>query len=293
MDDTAVDYNPFSTIPPAELKGSTPEAYYAGAKDAITEAYGRAYDPNAVGYDLSHYNQPVNEQPVDEEPIKLQSSTAQTGVQSSDAGSSKYGDNNIDTSKALSSIYQNLLGAAEYFAKAKGRDKVYEDMKKGIREANYHDPYVHFDMYSTANPVADAQITYLKQQNSTDNLPKTADYNAYVAGLLTKQDNINRALETATRSASAEYSAINKANTEIANKQKLSDQQITSGNLARDAGMKMQLAQNEASRDMQKYQSIANAIREQRMRTDTELQKANQFAFSNAANALDDKYEKS
>ena len=130
MDDTVVD-NPFSTTPPAEFKGSTPEAYYAGAKDAITEAYGRAYDPNAVGYDLSHYNQPVNEQPVNEEPIKL-SSAAQTDAQSSNAGNSKYGDNNIDTSKALSSLYTTALGAAEYGAKAIYRRQVRDEMAKGI-----------------------------------------------------------------------------------------------------------------------------------------------------------------
>ena len=82
MDDTAMDYNPFYVVPPAELKGSTPEAYYAGAKDAITEAYGRAYDPNAIGYDLTHYgNQPVNEEPVEEEPIRVQSTTQSSRVQ--------------------------------------------------------------------------------------------------------------------------------------------------------------------------------------------------------------------
>ena len=292
MDDTVVDYNPFSTTPPAEFKGSTPEAYYAGAKDAITEAYGRAYDPNAVGYDLSHYNQPVNEQPVNEEPIKL-SSVAQTDVQSSNTGNSKYGDNNIDTSKALSSLYSTALGAAEYGAKATYRRKVRDDMAKGIRESYYSTPSVHLDMYSTANPVADAQISYLKQQNSVDNLPKTADYTAYLAGLLTKQDNINRALETATRSASAEYANINRANTEIANKQHISDQEVLNSNLARAAGMRMQLAQNKASYDMQTGQSIANAIREVRAKTDSNIAKANQFAFNNAATALDDKYERS
>lgn len=288
MDDTVVDYNPFSTTPLVELKGSTPEAYYAGAKDAITEAYGRDYDPNAIGYDLLHYNQPV-----DEEPVKLQSSVAQTGVQSSNAGDSKYGDNNIDTSKALSSLYTTLLGAAEYGAKARYRRKVRDDMEKGIRESYYGTPRVHFDMYSTANPAADAQISYLKQQNSVDNLPKNADYTAYLAGLLTKQDNINRALETATRSASAEYANVNKANTEIANKQHISDQEVLNSNLARAAGMRMQLAQNQASYDMQTGQSIANAIREVRAKTDSNIAKANQFAFNNAANALDDKYERS
>ena len=204
----------------------------------------------------------------------------------------KYGDNNIDTSRVLGDLYKKGLAAAEYAVKARYRKKVTDDMAKAIVDSNYHTPYVQYNMYSTANPKADAQIAYLQQQNRTDTIPRSADYVAQLAGQLTKQKNIYDALETATRSASAEYSAIDKANTEIANKQHIADQQIAAENLARDAGMRMELGQNKASYDMQTGMSKANALRELRANAETELAKASQFAFNNAAQNLDAKYER-
>ena len=205
---------------------------------------------------------------------------------------SVYGDFNIDTSQALASLFKTGLGATEYGIKAAGRKNVHDITQRGIIESNYSDPYVTLKHIDKRDPASDAQIAYIKQQNSTDNLPKNANYVAYLAGEQMKHANTLNALEQATRTRSASDAQKMAMDTEVDNKQALMDQQITSQNLARLAGMKMNLAQNDASFELQDKMSKANAIRELRANAESELQKANQFAFSQESQALDDLYER-
>lgn len=206
--------------------------------------------------------------------------------------SGQFGDNNIDTSGALEQLWKKTLGAGEYFVKARGRRNVADIQKRGLLRADYDDPYVLLQDYDTRDPYSEAQIQAINQMNANPNVNPNADYTAYLAGRLGLQAQILPALNNAYRNASQNLAQKSATNTDIHNKQSLMDQEVTSKNRARHAGTEMNLANVDASLEMQDAMSLANAIREERTNTFEQLEKAKQFAYNRAARDLDDRYEK-
>ena len=202
-----------------------------------------------------------------------------------------FGDHNIDTSGAIAQLGKTILGAAEYGVKAAGRKDVADIQKRGLLRADYDDPYVLLQDYDTRDPYSEAQIQAINQMNANPNVNPNADYTAYLAGRLGLQAQILPALNNAYRNASQNLAQKSAANTDLHNKQSLMDQEVTSKNRARHAGTEMNLANVDAGLRMQDAMSLANAIREKRVNTEEELEKAKQFAFNRDAQGINDKYE--
>lgn len=203
----------------------------------------------------------------------------------------KFADRNIDTSGVIEQLGKKILGAAEYGVKAVGRKNVATTQTKGLLDSYYSDQYVPVEYYDTRDPYSEAQLQEIKQLNSNPNVIPNADYNAYVAGLLTKQAQILPAINKVYREASQNLAQTNRANTDLHNKKNLMDQEVTSKNAARLSGMQMNIANVKAALQMQDAMSLANAIREKRVNTEEELEKAKQFAFNRDVQQVNDKYE--
>ena len=204
----------------------------------------------------------------------------------------QYGDNNIDTSGWLEQIWKKGLGVGEYIAKARGRRNVADIQKKGLLDAYYQDPYITLQRYDHRDPQFEAEIQALNQQNANPSVNPNADYRAYVAGLLGKQAQILSAKNNVYRQAAQREMQLNNADLEIGKQETLANHEIGKENNARRSGLHMNLAQVDAGLAMQDAMSLANAIREERANTESQLEKAKQFAYNRAARDLDDRYEK-
>lgn len=204
----------------------------------------------------------------------------------------KYGDFNIDTSQALASLFKTGLGAAEYGVKAIGRQRVHDITAKGINESipTFHNViYKHIDQRT---PEIERAIGQANAEAAVDNTPKSSDLIQHLIALNNQQYNRNRLISNLVGQQSAQIAKYRMADAEIDQRQTLDDRDVADKQDAAIKGARMQHAQNDMSLELQNAISKANALRELRANAETELQKANQFAFSQESQALDDLYKR-
>ena len=203
-----------------------------------------------------------------------------------------FGDFNIDASKHLGNFASKALGIGEYLVKSKGRRNVHDIMDSALQRSNYGTPTAQLNQMPTNNPILEQKLSYLKQLNSASINPKVADFGAYLAGEQMKHTRLLPAINETFGQMSNDYNAKVNANLEFANKQKLMDLEAAKENLARSSSTIMNRAQNDASLELQDEMSKANWLREQRAVLDSELAKARQFAYNNAGQLVEDKYDR-
>lgn len=203
-----------------------------------------------------------------------------------------YGDFNIDTSRALASLFKTGLGAAEYGVNAIGRQRVRDIMAKGINEsipAFHNIIYNHIDQRT---PEIERAIGQANAEAAVDNTPKSRDLTQHLIALNNQQHNRNQLISNLVGQQSAQTAKYRMANAEVDQRQALDDRDVADKQDAAIKGARMEEAQNDASLELQDYMSKVNALRELRANTESELQKANQFAFNQESQALDDLYDR-
>jgi hypothetical protein len=114
----------------------------------------------------------------------------------------------------------------------------------------------------------------------------------HLIALNNQQHNRNQLISNLIGQQSAQTAKYRMADAEVDQRQALDDRDVADKQDAAIKGARMQHAQNDMSLELQNAMSNANALRELRANAESELQKANQFAFSQESQALDDLYER-
>lgn len=193
-----------------------------------------------------------------------------------------YGGTNIDSSSAWASTIKTGLAALDYGSMAWGRNRVHDQIEKGLKDSLYKrvTPYLHG--VSTATPIEDAAVARADQyisRGQTTPLTSNALTNNLTA--LTLQGNGLQARDQAERERSAAALQRHQLNQQIINQQNQMWAENENDFRARLAGLRMNLAQNDASLTAQRAQSIQNLAREWRTKFDEQTNKFNQLQYNN------------
>lgn len=193
----------------------------------------------------------------------------------------KLGDPNYNSAPAWQSLTNAGLGALDYGSMAWGRKKVHDQIEKGLWDSLYKRTTPRLQGITTATPIEDADVArydqYVQRGLTT---PLTSDNVTNTQNVLTLQANALQGREQAVRQQSAAALQRQMQNQQIANQQAQLDAESENDFRARLSGLRMNLAQNDASLTAQTAQSIQNLAREWRTRYDEQTGKYNQLAYN-------------
>lgn len=140
---------------------------------------------------------------------------------------------------------------------------MHDQIEKGLKDSLYKRVTPHLQGISTATPIEDAAVNrydqYIQRGLTT---PLTSDNVTNTQNVLTLQANALQGRDQAVRQQSAAALQRQMQNQQIANQQNTLDAEAENDFKARLAGLKMNLAQNDASLTAQTAQSIQNLARE-------------------------------
>lgn len=162
-----------------------------------------------------------------------------------------------------------------------GRHKVHDQIEQGLKDSLYKAVTPQLAGVSTATPIEDAAVRrydeYVQRGLTT---PLTSDNVANTQNTLTLQANALAQRDQAVRQQSA--AALNREiqNQQIHNKQLELDANAENDFRARFAGMKYNLAQNDASLTTQDAQSLQNLAREWRENYNNDITQYNALGYN-------------
>lgn len=195
----------------------------------------------------------------------------------------EYGDTSYDSSPAWTSFIKGGLSALDYGSMAWGRHKVHDQIAQGLKDSLYKRVTPHLQGISTATPIEDAAVNrydqYIQRGLTT---PLTSDNVTNTQNVLTLQANALQGRDQAVRQQSAAALQRQMQNQQIANQQNTLDAEAENDFRARLAGLKMNLAQNDASLTAQTAQSIQNLAREWRTKLNEQTTKYDQLQYNAA-----------
>lgn len=204
-----------------------------------------------------------------------------------------YSDPNIDSKPYWESFINGGLSALDYGAMAWGRRKVHDQIERGLKNSLFKEVTPVLNGVSVATPYEDSLVAkyndYVRRGLTT---PFTSDNVANTSGILTQQQNGLTGLDQATRQQSQAAFQREQQNQQIRNQQAQLDANAQNNFLARVSGLRMNLAQNDASLTTQTAQSIQNLAREWRTKFNETSQKANRLMYQKAASDLSDASER-
>ena len=187
----------------------------------------------------------------------------------------RFGDPNMNSSKYWISTINAGLGALDYGSMAWGRKKVHDQVEKGLNDS----------LYKKVTPLRYDQ--YVQRGLTT---PLTSDNVINTQNVLTLQANALQGREQAVRQQSNAALQRQMQNQQIANQQSTIDAEAENDFRARLAGLKMNLAQNDASLTAQTAQSIQNLAREWRTKFDEQTSKYNQLQYNTEVGTQTEKF---
>lgn len=195
----------------------------------------------------------------------------------------KLGDLNMDTTNAWKSIINAGLSALDYGSMAWGRKKVHDQLEKGIKDSLYKQVTPRLQGISIATPYEDAAVNqYDKYIQKGLTTPLTSDNVTNTQNVLSLQSNALTQRDQAVRQQSQAALQRQMQNQQIVNQQAQIDANAENDFRARQASMKYQLAQNDASLTAQTAQSLQNLAREWRTKFGEQTQKLNQLGYNQA-----------
>ena len=204
-----------------------------------------------------------------------------------------YSDPNIDSKPYWESFINGGLSALDYGAMAWGRRKVHDQIERGLKNSLFKEVTPVLNGVSVATPYEDSLVAkYNDHVRRGLTTPFTSDNVANTSGVLTQQQNGLTGLDQATRQQSQAAFQREQQNQQIRNQQAQLDANAQNNFLARVAGLRMNLAQNDASLTTQTAQSIQNLAREWRTKFNETSQKANRLMYQKAASDLSDASER-
>lgn len=163
-----------------------------------------------------------------------------------------------------------------------GRHKVHDQIEQGLKDSLYKRVTPRLQGISTATPIEDAAVARTDQYISRGlTTPLTSDALTNNLSTLTLQANGLQARDQAVRQQSAAALQRMQMNQQIANQQNAMDAEAENDFRTRLAGLRMNLAQNDASLTAQTAQSIQNLAREWRTNFNTQTDKFNQLRYNN------------
>lgn len=205
----------------------------------------------------------------------------------------QYGGTNVDSSPAWRQVIEGGLAALDYGSMAWGRQKVHSQIEKGLKDSLYKKVTPHLQGITTATPIEDAAIDrydqYVQRGLTT---PLTSDNVTNTQNVLTLQANALQGRDQAIRQQSAAALQRQMQNQQIVNQQLQLDAEAENDFRARLSGLRMNLAQNNASLTAQKAQSIQNLAREWRTKFDEQTGKYNQLAYNNSITQAGASYDR-
>ena len=144
-----------------------------------------------------------------------------------------------------------------------GRHRVHDQIEKGLKDSLYKRVTPRLQGITDATPIEDAAVSrydqYVQRGLTT---PFTSDNVANTQNVLTLQANALQGRDQAIRQQSAAALQRQMQNQQIANQQNTIDADAENDFRARLSGLRMNLAQNDASLTAQTAQSIQNLARE-------------------------------
>lgn len=193
----------------------------------------------------------------------------------------EWGGTNWDSTPAWQSAIKTGLAALDYGSMAWGRQKVHDQIERGLKESLYKKTTPRLQGITTATPIEDAAVDrydqYVQRGLTT---PLTSDNVTNTQNVLTLQANALQGRDQAVRQQSAAALQRQMQNQQIANQQAQIDAEAENDFRARLSGLRMNLAQNDASLTAQTAQSIQNLAREWRTRYEQQLGKYNQLQYN-------------
>ena len=202
-----------------------------------------------------------------------------------------FGDMPIDTSNMQDAFIRGLGRAIEFGVNAKGIKYNTNTMDQALR--NQHTPIgVRLQQYDTRNPIIEQRQAYLNSLLTKNERPITSDVKAQIADKLATQRQVLDAGTQNTQMASQEQAKVSKAQTDLENKQLLMDQEIANTTNDKLDAIRIERAKNLISGNLQSTQSLTNAIREIRARTESDLNLAKDDAYNRRVKATMDEYDK-
>lgn len=198
----------------------------------------------------------------------------------------RFGDPNYDSSPAWVGLINSGLQALDYGSMAWGRKDVHDRVKKGLNDSLYKKVTPLLQGITTATPIEDANVDRYDQYAQRGlTTPLVSDNVINTQNVLTLQANALQGREQAVRQQSNAALQRQMQNQQITNQQSTIDAEAENDFRARLAGLKMNLAQNDASWTAQTAQSIQNLAREWRTKFDEQTSRYNQLAYNQELSA--------
>ena len=193
---------------------------------------------------------------------------------------------NTDLTRAKEFFYNTALSALDYGSMAWGRKKVHDQIEKGLKDSLYRKVTPLLHGISTATPIEDAAVArydnYIQRGLTT---PLTSDNVINTQNVLSLQGRALEGRDQAIRQQSTAALQRKLQNIEVQNEQAVKDAEAENDFRQRLAGLKMNLAQNDASLTAQTAQSIQNYARELREKFATEQEQYKNLGYQNDVTA--------